>query len=126
MSKLTIWDLADQTGQPLATVIHQAVHVGAWQPNGVIGADWAETLIPILSGGDPWRAPVAPKPANPRRIAEAFLADPDRPLDLNDDTMAARLVELGLAHNDNGVLLGAIESVPEWNRIASGELQLPA
>jgi hypothetical protein len=48
LGSTTVWDLAIQCDAPLPVVIHQAVGLGAWQSDGSVEPEWAETLRSVL------------------------------------------------------------------------------
>lgn len=132
----TVWQLAATTCVPLETVIFQAVAYGAWQPGGVIAAEWSDSLSSILHSSTPWRRLVA----GPGRQAEkagssgSEEADPvaafavqvvaalGRAVPVDDPDVARAAERAGLGRIEEDSFVGFPEEAASWSQLASGQL----
>lgn len=130
----TVWQLAQDTDQPLATVIFQAVAYDAWQSGGMIAAEWVDSLSSILHGRSPWRRPGAPAgvpvtnaltAAEPAaEFARRVLHDLGSPVLVGAPEIAdaAERAELGVRNGET--FTGHADEAARWASLAKGEITL--
>ena len=131
----TVWQLAKETGQPLETVIFQAVAYRAWQPGGVISAEWADPLSSILHGARPWHRPDTPvgamgagEPVVGVELIEAFAQRVQHalgsPVPVGDPQLAEAAMRVGLGQREGDAFTGHADQAACWDSLAKGELTL--
>jgi hypothetical protein len=130
----TVWQLAKETGLPLEVVIFQSVYYDAWQPGGVIGAEWADSLSSILHSSTPWRrpggsaeialarAPIAiesePATAFAKRVQRALGTS----VPIGDPEVADAAVRADLGVRDGDMFTGHADEAATWDQLAKGDL----